>query len=281
MRSPVLRGPVFLPLPPLSFVPSSLDFRSCHDDPHDPHDPRPTSRSPREGLGREPALEGHQAQLQRRRRGAPARLAAGRAHAGATRRRQAVDAAEHRALRQHAGRAHRQPGHAAGQGRAEGHLPLGLAGRGGRQRQRRDVPRPVAVLGGLGAQGRQAHQQRLHPRRPDPVERGQGRHRLLRAHRGRCRGGLRRRAQRLRADEGDDRGGRSRRALRGPAGLRQEVRPHGWQGAGAHPRGREQAGGRTPGRRRHGHTPPSCWPAPTPKRRIWSPAMSTTTTSPS
>jgi len=33
----------------------------------------------------------------------------------------------------------------------------------------RDVPRPVAVRGGLGAQGREAHQQHLPARRPDPV----------------------------------------------------------------------------------------------------------------
>jgi isocitrate lyase len=59
----------------------------------------------------------------------------------------------------------------------------------------------------------------VRPRRPDPVERRQGPrrrglHRLLRAHRGRCRSRLRRRAERLRADEGHDRGGRRRRALR-------------------------------------------------------------------
>ena len=38
------------------------------------------------------------------------------------------------------------------------------------------------------AGGRPAHQPRLHPRRPDPVERGQGRHRLLRPDRRRRRG---------------------------------------------------------------------------------------------
>ena len=199
--------------------------------------------APRKGLGREPALERHQARLQRRRRRAPARLAADRAHAGPARRREAVEPDQHRALRQHARRADRQPGHAAGQGRPQGHLPVGLAGRGRRQQQRRDVPRPVAVLGGLGAEGGQEDQHHLPARRPDPVERGQGPgrrglHRLLRAHRGRCRSRLRRRAERLRADEGHDRGRRRRRALRGPAGLGQEVRPHGRQGAGAHPRSR-------------------------------------------
>ena len=49
-----------------------------------------------------------------------------------------------------------------------------------------------------------------------PME-GEGDDRLLRADRRRCRGRLRRPAQRLRADEGDDRGGRRRRAFRGPA----------------------------------------------------------------
>jgi isocitrate lyase len=39
------------------------------------------------------------------------------------------NADQHRTLRQHAGRADGQPGHAAGQGRPEGHLPVGLAGR--------------------------------------------------------------------------------------------------------------------------------------------------------
>ena len=45
-----------------------------------------------------------------------------------------------------------------------------LAGRRRRQQQRRDVSRPVAVLGRLGAQGRQEHQRDLPARRPDPVD---------------------------------------------------------------------------------------------------------------
>ena len=61
--------------------------------------------------------------------------------------------------------------------------------------------------------------------------RGQGRHLLVRAHRGRRRGGLRRPAQRLRDHEGDDRGRRGGRPLRGSTRLREEVRPHGRQGA--------------------------------------------------
>ncbi len=186
-------------------------------------------------------------------------LDAGRAHPGAARRREAVEPDQHRAVREHAGRAHRQPGHAAGQGRPQGHLSFGLAGRGRRQQQRRDVPGSVALFGGLGAEGGQEDQFDVHPGRPDPVERRQeprrrGLRRLLRAHRGRCRSRFRRRAQRVRADEGHDRGGRRRRPLRGPAGIRQEVRPHGRQGAGAHPRSVVQAGRRPPGGGRDGHT---------------------------
>jgi hypothetical protein len=78
-----------------------------------------------------------------------------------------------------------------------------------------------------------AHQPGAAARRPDRARRGQERARLVRAHRGRRRGRLRRPAQRLRADEGHDRGGRRRRALRGPARLGEEVRPHGRQGARA------------------------------------------------
>ena len=134
----------------------------------------------------------------------------------------------------------------------QGDLPVRLAGRGRRQHRRRDVSRPVAVPGQLGADGRQAHQQHLRARRPDPARRRQGRHRLLRADRRRRRSRLRRRAERLRADEGDDRGRRRRRALRGPARLGEEVRPHGRQGAGADAEAVAEADRRAPGRRRDG-----------------------------
>ena len=70
--------------------------------------------------------------------------------------------------------------------------------------------------------------------------------------RGRRRGGLRRRAQRLRVDEGHDRGRGRRGALRGPALLVEEMRPHGRQGAGAHPGGHRQARGGAAGGRRAG-----------------------------
>jgi isocitrate lyase len=54
---------------------------------------------------------------------------------------------------------------AEGQGGPEGELSLRLAGRGRREHRGRDVSGPVAVSGELGADGRQAHQQRAAPRR--------------------------------------------------------------------------------------------------------------------
>lgn len=47
--------------------------------------------------------------------------------------------------------------------------------------------------------------------------------------------------KRVRTDEEHDCRWRSRRALRGPTGCREEVRPHGWQGSGAHPGSRREA----------------------------------------
>ena len=90
--------------------------------------------------------------------------------------------------------------------------------------------------------------------RADQIEHAEGKRgaRLVRADRGRRRGRLRRAAQRLRADEGDDRGGRGGRALRGPARVREEVRPHGRQGAGADRPVHPHAGRRAAGRRRDG-----------------------------
>ena len=209
-------------------------------------------------MGHRSALEGHQAHLHGGRRRAPARLGAGRAHARQARRRKAVGMRQQRAVRQLARRADRQPGDAAGQGRPEGDLSVGLAGRGRRQRRRRNVSGPVAVSGELGAARREAHQQHAQARRPDPVVRRQesGRrrlHRLLRADRGRCGSRLRRRAERVRTDEGDDRSGRRGRALRRPARVGEEVRPHGRQGAGADARKHRQADRRAPRRRRLRH----------------------------
>jgi isocitrate lyase len=84
----------------------------------------------------------------------------------------------------------------------------------------------------------------------DPEE--QGIHRLLPAHRGRCGSRFRRRAERLRTDEEHDHRRRRRRALRRPAGRREEVRPHGRQGAGADPGSRREADRRALRRRHHG-----------------------------
>jgi isocitrate lyase len=131
-------------------------------------------------------------------------------------------------------RADRQPGGADGARGPEGHLPLGLAGRRRRQHRRPDVPRPEPLPGRLGARTcvKRINQALL---RADQIEHAEGKAqaRLVRADHRRRRGRLRRPAQRLRADEGDDRGGRRRRSLRGPARQREEVRPHGRQGAGA------------------------------------------------
>ena len=73
--------------------------------------------------------------------------------------------------------------------------------------------------------------------------------------------------------------GAAGRALRRPAGLGEEVRPHGRQGAGADARSGRQARRRAPGRRRAWARRRSSSPAPTPKPPTWSPATSTTTTS--
>ena len=104
-------------------------------------------------------------------------------------------------------------------------------------------------------------------RRPDRPRGGRRLDGLVRADRGRRRGRLRRRAELLRADQGDDRGGRRGRALRGPAGLREEVRPHGRQGA-APDRARDpQPRLRAARRRRAAACRPCWWRAPTPTRR--------------
>src|SRR6185295_13019706 len=92
------------------------------------------SRGPEERLGNEPALERREARLQRRRRAAPARQRADRAHAGEERRGKTLEALQRKTVRELARRPHRQPGDAAGEGRRAGDLSLGLAGCGGRER---------------------------------------------------------------------------------------------------------------------------------------------------
>src|SRR5699024_8307894 len=137
-------------------------------------------------------------------------------------------------------RADRLPGRRAGQRRAQGHLPLRPAGRRRRQRRRPDLPGPADLPGQRGAAGRASDQQRAHARRPGRDLRGADeRRRLVRPDRRRRRGGLRRHAERLRAHALDDRLRCGRRPLRGPARLREEVRPPRRQGPGsdlaAHP----------------------------------------------
>ena len=154
------------------------------------------------------------------------------------------------------------------QGRAQGDLPVGLAGRRRREPRRRDVPRPDALPGRQRARRSCAGSTTRcgAPTRSEHAE-GNDEHRLVRADRRRRRGRLRRGAQRLRADEADDRGRRRRRALRGPAVVGEEVRPHGRQGARADPGRRQQARRRAP-RRRRVRRADACWSrAPTPTAR--------------
>ena len=113
--------------------------------------------------------------------------------------------------------------------------------------------------------GRAPDQQHVHARRPDRARRRQGRRRLFRADRRRCRSRFRRRAERVRAHEVDDRRGRRGRALRGPARVGQEVRPHGRQGARADARGGREARSRRGSRPTASACRRSSSRAPTPK----------------
>ncbi len=130
---------------------------------------RSRSSTAQEGVGGEPSLEGHQARLHGGGRRPAARLDPHRAHARAPRRGEALEARQRGALRQLARRDDRQPGDAAGQGRPEGDLPVRLAGRRRREHRGRDVSGPVALSGQLGAERRQADQQHVRARRPDPA----------------------------------------------------------------------------------------------------------------
>ena len=94
----------------------------------------------------------------------------------------------------------------------------------------------------------------------------------------RRRGRLRRPAERLRADEGDDRGRRRRRAFRGPARLREEVRPSRRQGAGADRAAHPHPERRAPGRRRRGRADRAAVPHRRRIRRSCSPPTSTSAT---
>ena len=94
-----------------------------------------------------------------------------------------------------------------------------------------DVSGPEPLSGELRPRARAADLERAPAGRPDRPRRGRRREVLARAHRGRCRGGLRRAAERVRADEGLHRGRRGRGAFRGPALVGEEVRPPRRQGA--------------------------------------------------
>ena len=128
-------------------------------------------------------------------------------------------------------RADGRPGGADGQGRPRGDLPLGLAGRGGREPRGQHVPRPEPLPRQLRPGARAADQRRAPARRPDRARGGRRLDALARADRRRRGGRLRRPAERLRADEGVHRGRRRGRPLRGPALVREEVRPPRRQGA--------------------------------------------------
>ena len=198
------------------------------------------------------ALARHPAPLLGRRRRAAARHGAHRALAGAPGRGKILEAAARGTGGRRPRLRDRQPGRAGGAVGTQGYLLLRLAGRRRRQQRRRDVSGPEPVSRRLRAEDDRAHQQCAAAHRPDPCARGRERHRLAGAHHRGCRGRFRRQPECLRAHQGDDSRRRGRRALRGSALLREEMRPHGRQGAGAHRRSHQQAGGGTPGRRRVG-----------------------------
>ncbi len=163
----------------------------------------------------------------------------------------------------------RQPGRPDGPRRARRHLPVGLAGRGGRQPLRPDLSRPEPVPVELGAGRGPAHQQRAAAGGPDRAQLRRRGHRLAGAHRRRRRGRVRRSAERLRADEADDRRRRGRGALGGPARLGEEVRAPRWQGPRAD-RPSTSAPSTPPGWRPTSRTcPPSSSPAPTRSPPTW------------
>ena len=183
------------------------------------------------------------------RRAAP-RLGHGRAHARPPRRRAAAPPARRGGVGRGARRDDRRSGRADGEGRAEGDLPLGLAGRSRREPLGQHVSRPEPLPGEQRSRAREADQQRAAARRPDRARRGRRLDPLARADRRRRRGRLRWAAERVRAHEVVHRGGRGRRALRGPALVREEVRPPRRQGARADGAARPHARRRPPGRRR-------------------------------
>ena len=77
--------------------------------------------------------------------------------------------------------------------------------------------------------------------------------------------GIRRRAQHVRGHQGIHRSRRGGSAHRGPAGVREEMRPHGRQGPDSRPAAYSQPAGGPPRGRRDGSLPRLSSPAPTPK----------------
>ena len=155
-----------------------------------------------------------------------------RAHARAPGRRAALGAAPHGALRPRARRAHRQPGRAEVQAGLKAIYLSGwqvaadanLAGQMYPDQSLYPANSVPAVVRRIN--------NALAPRRPDRARRrARQRSHWFAPIVADAEAGFGGAAQRLRADEGDDRGGRRRRALRGPAREREEVRPHGRQGA--------------------------------------------------
>ena len=182
------------------------------------------------------AIRRHRSSVLQGRRRTTARLRTHRAHARHSRGQPPVGAAPLGAVRPGARRSHGQPGRADGASRPQGHLSLGLAG--GRRREPRgpDVPRPVALSREQRPRRGAPDQLGAGARGSDRARRGQEPEALVRPHHRRRGGRVRRPAQRVRTHEVDDRGGRRGRALRRSARQREEVRPHGRQGAHPHER---------------------------------------------
>ena len=194
----------------------------------------PRCRATSQRMANQSALEGRGAGLQGRGRRTPARHGARRAHARAAGRREAVALHAREAVRQCARRADRQPGDAAGEGRPRCDLSVGLAGRGRRQpvrarciRTSRCIPRTPCRPSSAASTTRCVRADQIHHAegndsidwfKPIVADAEAGFGGVLNA---------------FELMKQHDRSGRRRRALRGSAVVREEVRPHGRQGAGA------------------------------------------------
>ena len=143
------------------------------------------------------------------------------------------------------------------QGRAAGDLPLGLAGRRRREpRRRRRTPTRASTR--RTARRRSCGGCNNALLRADQIDWSEGRRHVdwLAPIVADAEAGFGGPLQRLRADEGDDRSRRRRRPLRGPARVREEVRPPRRQGA------RADVAVRANARPRRG-SPPTCSGVPT------------------